>query len=48
VCHEWHLELKEYMKAFVYLGKFIALGPRIFLLEYYVESLDKLVKHHAY
>jgi hypothetical protein len=48
MCHEWHLELKEYMKAFACLDKFNALGPRIFLLKYYVENLDKLMKHHAY
>jgi len=32
-------------KAFVYLDKFIAWGPRIFLFKYYVESMDKLMKH---
>jgi hypothetical protein len=36
------------MKAFAYLDKFIALGPRNFLLKYYVESMDKFMKHHAY
>jgi hypothetical protein len=47
MCHEWHLELKEYMKVFAYLEKFIAFGPS-FLLKYYVESMDKFMKHHAY